>query len=75
MSEMSADAMMRRNIEVMTKLESFDVIILCCGTSLMANYWQNRLEKGKGSVLATNSIVLAVEEDWVGGAGNGKYII
>lgn len=68
----STDSMMRRNIEVMTKLESFDVIILCCGTNLMANFWQNRLERGKGSVLAPSSIVLCVEEDWVGGAGNGK---
>lgn len=29
-----------------------------------------RLERGRGSVLPMNALVLAVEEDWPGGAGN-----
>jgi hypothetical protein len=52
--------------------EGFDVIILCCGTSLQATYWQDRLEKGKGSCLPSHALVFAVEEDWPGGAGNGN---
>ena len=53
--------------------EGFDVIILCCGTSLQASYWQQRLEKGRGSCLPNQALVFAVEEDWPGGAGNGIY--
>ena len=48
----------------------FDVIMVCCSSQLQANYWQKRLEAGRGSVLAKTSIVLAVQEDWPGGAGN-----
>lgn len=58
------------NIATMNNLEGFDVIILCCGSGLQADYWQGRLERGKGSVLPANALVLAVEEDWPGGAGN-----
>jgi hypothetical protein len=33
-------------------------------------YWQNRLEATRGQIMPESSIVLAVHEDWVGGAGN-----
>ena len=64
----------RNNIEIMNKLEGFSVVIVCCSSYLQAQYWQGRLTKGKGSILPLESIVLAVEEDWPGGAGNGKII-
>ena len=57
----------------MSGTEGFDIIILCCGTSLQASYWQQRLEKGRGSCLPNQALVFAVEEDWPGGAGNGIY--
>ena len=44
---------------------NFEVLL-----SLFLKYWQSRLTKGKGSVIAENTIVLAVHEDWPGGAGN-----
>ena len=59
----------------MNKLEGFNVVIICCSSSLQAKYWQQRLEAGRGSVLPTSSIVLAVEEDWPGGAGNGTQSV
>eukprot|EP00605_Chrysophyceae_sp_TOSAG23-4_P001482 GSChrysophyteH1.ASY1.ANO1.1619.1 assembled CDS len=62
--------MISKNITLMNSLESFDVVIICCGNSAGAKYWQSRLTKGKGSVIAENTIVLAVHEDWPGGAGN-----
>ena len=65
-------AMMRENIKVMNVLDGFDVVIICCSSEFQAEYWQTRLENGRGSILSSTSIVLAVQEDWPGGAGNGK---
>jgi hypothetical protein len=62
--------MLRKNIEVMNSLDGFNVVIICCSSQLQANYWQKRLEDGRGAVMPSNSVVLAVEEDWPGGAGN-----
>lgn len=62
---------LRKNIVAMNTLEGFDVVIVCCSSGKQASYWQKRLEDGRGSVLPQSSIVLAVEEDWIGGAGNG----
>jgi hypothetical protein len=63
-----------KNIEAMNKLDGFDVIIVCCSSAKQAEYWQQRLEKGKGSILSSTALITAVEEDWPGGAGNGKLI-
>jgi len=64
--------LLQNNIKVMNDLNGFDVVIVCCSSSKQASFWQSRLEQGRGSVLPADSIVLSVEEDWVGGAGNGK---
>ena len=64
-------SMAKENIASMdVESGGFDVIMVCCSSQLQANYWQKRLEAGRGSVLAKTSIVLAVQEDWPGGAGN-----
>jgi hypothetical protein len=47
-------------------------VIVCTGTALQASYWQSRLDGGKGSVVSKTATIVAVDEDWVGGAGNGK---
>jgi hypothetical protein len=65
---------MRANIVAMNALEGFDVTIVCCSSQKQANYWQKRLEDGKGSILPPKALVIAVQEDWPGGAGNGKYL-
>lgn len=62
--------MMKRNIEVMNSLEGFNYVIVCCSSAQQARYWQKRLEGGRGSVVPSSTIVLAVQEDWPGGAGN-----
>ena len=67
------DATIKENITLMNDLQGFDVIIICCSSQHQANYWQRRLEQGKGSILPSSSLVIAVEEDWEGGAGNGKW--
>ncbi len=71
----SLEFALRRNIEVMNSLEGFDIIIVCCSSDKQALYWQHRLEKGRGAVLPLAATVLAVEEDWPGGAGNGIFFI
>ena len=63
---------LKKNIKIMNKLEGFDVVIVCCSSEKQAGYWQKRLEDGRGSVIPQSSHVLAVQEDWVGGAGNGN---
>jgi len=65
---------LKKNIATMNSLEGFDVVIVCCSSQKQANYWQKRLEDGRGSIMPATSIVLAVQEDWPGGAGNGKYL-
>lgn len=72
MSQSSREEVVLRNIEVMNSLDGYDVTIVCCSSDLQAQYWQSRLIKGKGSILSPNATVIAVEEDWPGGAGNGN---
>ena len=62
--------MMRQNIEVMNSSPGFNVVIICCSSAQQARYWQKRLEEGRGYVLPKDCIVLSVQEDWPGGAGN-----
>jgi len=62
--------MMAKNIEVMNPEKGFEVVIICCSSAQQARYWQKRLEGGRGSVLPPTTLVLAVQEDWPGGAGN-----
>ena len=69
---MAESAMISENIEAMNRLEGFDVVIVCTGTALQANFWQTRLDGCKGSVVSKSATIVAVDEDWEGGAGNGK---
>ena len=67
-----AEDKMSSNVALMNKLEGFDIVIVCTGNSNQAAYWQQRLTNGKGSVVSHQSKILAVHEDWPGGAGNGE---
>ena len=65
--------MLQKNIQLMNHSESgFDVIVICCSSEKQARFWQSRLLDGRGSVLPSKAMVLAVDEDWPGGAGNGR---
>ena len=68
------DSVIYKNIEIMNQLNGFQVIIICCSSIKQAYYWQERLESGKGSIISIDCTVLAVDEDWPGGAGNGILI-
>ena len=69
--EYEADANRGNALAAMLKVEGFDVIIVCCGTSHQAAFWQARLERGRGVIVPQDATVLCVHEDWPGGAGNG----
>jgi hypothetical protein len=60
------------NIDLCCNVElCYDIIIVCTGNASQEQYWQARLENGLGVLFPKTSIVLAVHEDWNGGAGNG----
>ena len=46
-------------------------MIVCCSNQSQEDYWQRRLEAVRGQVMPRGTIVIAVHEDWAGGAGNG----
>ncbi|CAM9329361.1 unnamed protein product, partial [Phaeothamnion confervicola] len=54
----------------MSNGSGFDVVIVCTGNAKQAAYWQARLESVRGSIVSSTAMVLAVHEDWPGGAGN-----
>lgn len=60
-----------RNISEINKLDGFNVIIVCTSTTHQAAYWQDRLMATRGSISPQDAKVIAVHEDWDGGAGNG----
>lgn len=48
-----------------------DIVIVSTTSADQAAYWQRRLEAGRGQVCRRDAIILAIHEDWPGGAGNG----
>eukprot|EP01064_Diplonema_japonicum_P031776 TRINITY_DN5792_c0_g1_i5.p1 TRINITY_DN5792_c0_g1~~TRINITY_DN5792_c0_g1_i5.p1 ORF type:complete len:544 (+),score=110.27 TRINITY_DN5792_c0_g1_i5:45-1634(+) len=51
--------------------EGYNAVIVCCSGVIEANYWQQRLESSRGVVVQEDTLVVSVDEDWNGGAGNG----
>ncbi len=48
-----------------------DVIIVSTTSPHQEAYWQERLERSRGQVARRDALILALCEDWPGGAGNG----
>ncbi|GLE02010.1 hypothetical protein PINS_up010848 [Pythium insidiosum] len=61
----------QRNIAEINRLDGYNVIIVCTSTPQQAAYWQERLMATRGSISPRDARVIAVHEDWDGGAGNG----
>lgn len=62
---------MCKNIAQINKLDGYDVVIVCTSNETQAHYWERRLESVLGQIIPRHTKVLAVNEDWDGGAGNG----
>ena len=63
---------MLAEIDAMQGPEGFDVIIVCCSNLAAEKFWQARLTESVAEVTGcASTTVLAVHEDWDGGAGNG----
>ena len=68
----ASEAGMLAAIAEMKAPGGFDVVIVCCSNQSAENFWQARLEQTVQQVTGTaGAAVLAVHEDWNGGAGNG----
>lgn len=48
-----------------------DVVIVSTTSAHQEAYWQHRLEATRGQIVNEGALVLAIHEDWPGGAGNG----
>lgn len=48
-----------------------DILIISTGNLQQVEFWQQRLAAMKDCLLKPGAIVIVVEEDWPGGAGNG----
>lgn len=59
------------NVTLMNQLNGYNIVIVCCSTWKQCAYWKDRLDGGKGNLLAKDTTIICVEEDWPGGAGNG----
>jgi len=68
---MSDEERMLKALEDMLQPSGFDVVIVCCSNLAAENYWQKRLEQTVKQVTGVDGVILAVHEDWNGGAGNG----
>jgi len=67
---MSAFEVKLQNVALMEAERGYDVTIVCTSDAQQSAYWQRRLQSQKGVVVPAASTVLAVDEDWAGGAGN-----
>ena len=47
----------------------FDVIVAVSSSAEQGEFWQERLEASRGTVIGHKTQVISMEEDWVGGAG------
>lgn len=50
---------------------SKDILIISTNSIQQEIYWERRLEETKKFISKENSLIIAVYEDWQGGAGNG----
>mmetsp|Transcript_50359 Transcript_50359/g.129708 ORF Transcript_50359/g.129708 Transcript_50359/m.129708 type:complete len:535 (-) Transcript_50359:386-1990(-) len=67
----SKHEILSKHVEMMRFDTGYDIVIVCTSNESQEEYWQSRLEHGKGQIIPKNAAIVAVHEDWEGGAGNG----
>ncbi len=61
-----------KNLQAITDGKSgMDIVIVSTTSEDQEVFWQERLDRGRGQICAADAKILAVHEDWPGGAGNG----
>ena len=74
-TDAAAAEMRNKNMELMRVVDGeavgYDFLIVCTSSPAQEAFWQKRLESVRGIVLPKSVVILAVHEDWPGGAGNG----
>lgn len=61
----------QQNLNQMHRLSSgVDVLIVCSSTPLETTFWKKRLNSLRGQLYKEQALLIVVEEDWPGGAGN-----
>src|SRR5210317_2453572 len=68
---MSLSQNMDANLKASAENSGMDIIIVSTTSHDQEEYWQKRLEAGRGQICKKDAVILAVYEDWPGGAGNG----
>jgi hypothetical protein len=72
---MNSENQIIANIDLMNKSASdgtgMDIVIVSTGSSKQVDFWEKRLEATRGRITKTDAVIIAVQEDWEGGAGNG----
>lgn len=62
---------LQRIVEAPDQGVGMDVIIVSTTSKDQEDFWQERLTAGLGQIGKQDAVVVAVNEDWPGGAGNG----
>src|SRR5210317_876617 len=68
---MSLSQNMDANLKASAENSGMDIIIVSTTSHDQEEYWQKRLEAGRGQICKKDAVILAVFEDWPGRAGNG----
>lgn len=68
------EVMLKENLDLIDHAVSnnigMDVIIVSTSNPQQELFWQKRLEKRIGDILKKDTIIVSINEDWPGGAGN-----
>ena len=57
--------------QIPAKERGMDIVIVSTSNSSQADFWQKRLNETGKDLLPSGTLILVIEEDWRGGAGNG----
>ena len=60
-----------RSMDVSKTSAGMDVVIVACQTKEQEDFWQKRLTDTQGAIVKPSALIIAIHEDWPGGAGNG----
>jgi hypothetical protein len=60
-----------KRMNILKSKEGMDIVIISVQNPDQELFWERRLRETQGQVLKPQALLLVVQEDWPGGAGNG----